>query len=492
VNELPTTGLATAGDRVRPTLVPRTVKCPACGAALALRSEATRFVVCRYCDAHFELGDLEARVLAKGENRPGFTYEIDHVFVWEGVRYVVAARMVFTQEDDGEVSETVEYVLWSPRRGTLYLDYDDGRWLLSRMVHVMPRCDDAFSLGEGAHVDTYDGRRWTLEEVGTSRLAYVDGSLPWVARVGDTVGYATFTASGDRGAGYEVERDHGELEFCLFRAVSRQELEAAAGKRSEKAGPAPSLDAELARVVPRDDTAVARRWLVGMVGVAACFCLLNLGIAASTSSAKVQVLDRTIPPGFKPPPPPPPPAAEKEEPDDPLEPPEPPDNTPPEPEEVPVVGGVEFPTDSFKLEKDSFLRIELSAPTLMDGWASVDVAVVQGDDDATHIMGAELTRYSDDDPDESTTLDTLDARIEDPGNYHLVLRLLGAHGTSETGGDIPVPVRIQAWAMPRMPLPFYLMAAASGLVAVVLIVVSGLTSRRRAPAGAKEKEEDGE
>jgi hypothetical protein len=226
-----------------------------------------------------------------------------------------------------------------------------------------------------------------------------------------------------------------------------------------------------------------------MAGMAAGFCLLNLGIAAHASSSEVQVLDRTIPPGFKPPPPPPPPAIEKDEPDDPLEPVEPPDNSPPEPEEVPIVGGVELPTDSFKLDKDTFLRIELSSPGLMNGWASADVAVVQGDDDATHIMDAELTRYSDDDPDESTTTDTLHAWIDDPGSYHLLVRLLGARGTSETGGDIPAPVRIQAWAMPRRSLPFYLMAVASGVMAVVFFVVSRVTGRRRAPA---EDEEDDE
>jgi hypothetical protein len=360
------------------------------------------------------------------------------------------------------------------------------------MVHVMPRCDDAFSLAEGAHVDTHDGRRWTLQEVGTSRLAYVDGSLPWLARVGDTIGYATFQAAGDRDKGYEVERDHGETEFCLFRAVSRQELAAAAGEpRQEHAAAtgeprqehtaAPSLDAEIPGLARPEDAGATRRWLLAMAGVAAAFCLVNLGVGASASSSAIQVLDRTIPPGFKPPPPPPPPAVEKDEPDDPLEPPEPPDNSPPEPEEVPVVGGVELPTESFQLAKDSFLRIEFSAPTLMNGWASVDVAVVQGDDDATHIMDAELTRYSDDDPEESTTSDTLHAWIDDPGSYHLLVRLLGARGTSETGGDIPVPVRIRAWAMPRLPWPFYTMAIASAVLAVVLLVASRFTGRRAAP-----------
>ena len=473
--------------RARPKLVPRTVTCPSCGATLPQRSEATRFAVCRYCTAHLELGDVEAQVLTKAHDRRAFEYDLDQVFVWDGVRYVVAARMVFTQEDDGDVSETVEYLLWSPRRGSVYLDYDDGRWLVSRMVHVMPYCQDASSLGRGAQVSTYDGQHWTFEEAGTSRLAYIDGSLPWVARLGDTIDYATFTALGDRHKGYEVERDQGEIEFCLFRAVSRQQLDAAAGKQAaavnqsgEKAA-APSVDTELAGIVPSDSAAATKRWQLWMAGVAACFCLLNLGVAAHASSSAVQVLDRIIPPGFKPPPPPPPPADEKDEPDDPLEPAEPPDHSPPDPEEVPVVGGVEFPTDSFTLAKDTFLRIECSAPSLMNGWAAMDVAVVQGDDDATHIMDAELTRYSDDDPDESTTSDTLHAWIDDPGSYHLLVRLLGARGTSETGGDIPVPIRIRAWTMPRLPWPFYVMAGASAIMAVVFLVASRLTGRGRTP-----------
>jgi hypothetical protein len=475
--------------RLRPKLVPRTVTCPSCGGTLPQRSEATRLVVCRYCNAHLEVGDVEASVLTTSTPRTGFAYEIDHVFVWAGLRYVVAARMVFTQEDDGEESETVEYLLWSPRRGTLYLDYDDGRWLLSRMVHVMPQCSDAFALAEGAGVTTYDGQRWTLEEVGTSRLAYVDGSLPWVARIGDTVGYATFAAVGDRSQGYEVERDRGETEFCLFRAVSRSELDAAAGKPVAATRPAPAFDAGAGAdgpegATPEDTAAATGRWLRSMAALAAAFCLLNLGAAAYASGSGVQVLDRTIAPGFKPPPSPPP-APEKDEPDDPAEPPEPPDNSPPEPEETPIVGGVEFPTESFKLAKDSFLRIELSAPTLMNGWASADVAVVQGDDDATHILDAELTRYPDDDSDEYTTSDTLHAWIDDPGSYHLLVRLLGARGNTEVGGDIPAPVRIRAWAQPRLPLPFGLMALASAVAAVVFLVMS----RSKGPRPAEEDDE---
>jgi hypothetical protein len=203
--------------RLRPKLTPHDVKCPSCGGMLSQRSDATRFVVCRYCNAHLELGQVDARVLSTAEPRQGFEYAIDDVFVWHGGRYVVAARMVFTQSDEDGPTETIEYLLWSPRRGTLYLDFDDGRWLLSKMVHVMPQCDDPFSLQEGARVSTHDGEAWTFVESGTGTLTYVDGSLPWVAEVGDRVQYATFRGAHDGHKLYEVERDSGETEFCQIR-----------------------------------------------------------------------------------------------------------------------------------------------------------------------------------------------------------------------------------------------------------------------------------
>jgi len=230
----------TSQGRVRPKLTPREVKCSACGGMLLERSDDTRFVVCRYCNAHLELGQVEARVLSKAAPRHGFDYAIDDAFVWNGGRYVVAARMVFTQSDEDGASETIEYLLWSPRRGTLYLDFDDGRWLLSRMVHVMPRCDDPFALAEGASVSTYDGDAWTFVESGTGTLAYVDGSLPWVATVGDRVQYATFRAAHDGHKLYEVERDAGETEFCEIRVVSQAELRGSADetRRAQRtAGP---------------------------------------------------------------------------------------------------------------------------------------------------------------------------------------------------------------------------------------------------------------
>lgn len=481
----------TSQGRVRPKLTPREVKCSACGGMLLERSDDTRFVVCRYCNAHLELGQVEARVLSKAAPRHGFDYAIDDAFVWNGGRYVVAARMVFTQSDEDGASETIEYLLWSPRRGTLYLDFDDGRWLLSRMVHVMPRCDDPFALAEGASVSTYDGDAWTFVESGTGTLAYVDGSLPWVATVGDRVQYATFRAAHDGHKLYEVERDAGETEFCEIRVVSQAELRAAAQTKHDERSEPPD------RTASRGDSSgnpsegaasegersgnpservaegahATTRWFLWMALVAAVFCLTNLALASQAAREGRVVLTKTIVPGLHPPPAvtPAPPGAPEEDPDD-LETGDVIDNSPPDPEEPPIVGGVELNTDSFQLPAKSLLRIDLAAPTLNEAWASIDLALVYGDDLATHILDGDLAHYNgdEDDPEEGPRTDTILAWIEQPGTYHFLVRVMGAKGDTETPGDIPVPVTITATTDARAPSPLHHMAIVSGIAAAVL------------------------
>jgi hypothetical protein len=454
---------------------------------LPQRSDATRFVVCRYCNAHLELGSVEARVLSKAEPRQGFDYAIDDVFVWHGGRYVVAARMVFTQSDEDGTSETVEYLLWSPRRGTLYLDFDDGRWLLSKMVHVMPQCEDPFSLQEGARVSSHDGEAWTFVESGTGRLVYVDGSLPWVAQVGDRVEYATFQSTHDKHKFYEVERDSGETEFCQIRVVSRAELHAATATQPKRAtpggpeagepevgGPGASESSGTPGIGTNENARATAHWFLWMALVAAAFCITNLVLASRAARVGRVILTQTIPPGLHPPPAvtPAPPGAPEEDPDD-LETGDDTDDSPPDPEETPIVGGVELNTDTFQLQAKSLLRIDLAAPALNEAWASVDLALVYDDDLATHILDGDLAHYNgdEDDAEEGPRTDTIFAWIEQPGTYHFLLRVMGGRGDTETPGDIPVPVTITATTEARAPAPLNHMAIFSGIASALLFVL---------------------
>ena len=113
----------------------------------------------------------------------------------------------------------------------------------------------------------------------------------------------------------------------------------------------------------------------------------------------------------------------------------------------------------------------MAAPALNEAWASVDLALVYGDDLATHILDGDLQHYNgdEDDPEEGPRTDTIFAWIEQPGTYHFLVRVMGGQGDTETPGDIPVPVTITATTDARAPAPLKHMAVVSGIASAVLI-----------------------
>jgi hypothetical protein len=226
--------------------------------------------------------------------------------------------------------------------------------------------------------------------------------------------------------------------------------------------------------------------------VAAASCLTNVALASRATHQGNVVLTQTIPPGLHPPPaviPVAPDVPEEEDPDD-LDTGPDTDSSLPDPEEVPIVGGVELNTGSFEVTRKSLLRIDLAAPGLNEAWASVDLALVYNDDLATHILDGDLAHYDgdDDDDEEGSRTDTIFAWIEQPGTYHLLLRVMGAQGDTETPGtELPVPVTITATTDARSPAPLHHMAIFSGIASAVLFVVFFI---RRPRARVEEAEEE--
>jgi hypothetical protein len=208
--------------------------------------------------------------------------------------------------------------------------------------------------------------------------------------------------------------------------------------------------------------------------VAAAFCIVNFVLASRAARVGRVILTQTIPPGLHPPPAvtPAPPGVPEEDPDD-LEMGDDDDNSPPDPEEIPIVGGVELNTGTFQLQAKSLLRIDLAAASLDEAWASVDLALVYDDDLATHILDGDLAHYNgdEDDAEEGPRTDTIFAWIEQPGTYHLLLRVMGGKGDTESPGDIPVPVTITATTEARTPAPLNHMAIFSGIASAVLFIV---------------------
>ena len=167
---------ALGAGRPRPEHRPKALRCSQCGAPLEVHNEATQLVVCDSCGSHLDVGAEEQQLLgAGGGRRFDFPLALGDPFRWQGARYEVVARLALME--DGDPDElTREYLLYHPRRASLWLSEDRGRYSIASKTHVMPK-QPALATNRGDEVETHDGRRWLCAESGVYELAWVDGAL---------------------------------------------------------------------------------------------------------------------------------------------------------------------------------------------------------------------------------------------------------------------------------------------------------------------------
>jgi hypothetical protein len=264
--------------RPRPPYTPKNIKCASCGAGLTQKDEHSELIVCNYCGSHLDVSGTEEKILSKGQAAPiAFPLAVGDSFHYKSTRFEIIARMGFIEE--GEYDDpTRQYLLYNPRMGTMWLDEYNGQYSISTDTHVMPN-GDAFSKHRGDSLSTYDGRKWVAEGRGTYALVFVDGALPWIARVGDTIDYAEFAVADGSGDQYEVQKIAGEIEYGTGKALPLSVVRSATRKPdlgqdgSPGARPRRRTDARL----PADAAVTRRRYRYAML-LAAAFLLINAGL----------------------------------------------------------------------------------------------------------------------------------------------------------------------------------------------------------------------
>ncbi len=273
--------------RQRPAYQPKNIRCPGCGVGLTIKDERSEMVVCEYCDSQLEVTATEQKVLGKLSPRDiSFPLKVGDSYYYKATRFEVLARMAFIE--DGDWSElTREYLLYNPRRGTLWLGEYHGSYSLSQASHVMPE-EDVFNNHRGSVIKTHDGRQWVTEEIGEYELVHVDGALPWVARVGDRIQYAEFSEKSGSGDQYEVQRINQEIEYGMGRRLSPEEVRRAT--RKTELGKAVAAD-------PAPDAAQRRKWYKRLMCIALLGILINGGAAIYCAGKGKEILKQRLPAG---------------------------------------------------------------------------------------------------------------------------------------------------------------------------------------------------
>lgn len=182
--------MADAGPRVQV----RSVNCPACGAATAVRTFGHAVnVVCQSCGSILDAQDQGVRILQEFAKAIRFEPQIPLGTRGTilGVDYEVVGFQVRQITVDGTDYRWREYLLFNPYQPFRYLTEFDGHWNLVSTLRSLP------ARGETAEGDAprfYNGQRYRHFQTATAATIFVLGEFPWQVRVGETVTTADFVA----------------------------------------------------------------------------------------------------------------------------------------------------------------------------------------------------------------------------------------------------------------------------------------------------------
>lgn len=406
--------------RKRPEFQPRRITCPGCGAAQSVADENAQLAVCEYCASHLELTPSEAKVLAvKNPQAWTFPIGIGDSFRHKGVRFEVIGRLVMLEDD--EIDEvTRHYLLFNPYRGSMWLAEYGGNYDLSEPTHVMPR-KGPFTAVKGTDMETWDGRQWVAVEKTTSRISYVDGALPWVAKVGDWVHAAEFIAADGSGDLYEAEATGDEVEYGVGRRMPIAAVRSALGNRDL---PDP--------VLAHEDVIGKRSTYRTVMAVAAIALAVNLVILmVALLSGRTVLKERFTAEALT-------------------------NEALSSPFEVARAGQV--------------LRIDVSARGLDNAWMALDYAVVRGDESVIHVDDADIQYYHGREGGESWSEGSRSTseyvRVPEAGEHRLLLHAVSARGETPSAEACQhdVSVRVVAGARRRFPAIVMSLLCLVGLV----------------------------
>lgn len=253
-----------AGPHSGPAEAARAISCPKCGGQVGWPdgTERPKTLACTHCTAVLNLAEqhpafIGDRNLAIAKR---FDLKIGDSGTVRGAQSEVIGRLHYTEFDS---EPTAEYLLWSSTTGYRWLAHYAGNWTLSRSTGMGPSWDALAGIKPKDKVVVAD---MTLRffERGSQKLQYVDGALPWEARIGDATDYRTFIG-GTRGL--TLEKSGNEVESFVTEHIDGLKVLSAFG-RGDRYSPPTEIGA--LRPNPLD------RWKLPIVAALILLGLANL------------------------------------------------------------------------------------------------------------------------------------------------------------------------------------------------------------------------
>jgi hypothetical protein len=172
----------------------KALNCPACGAAITLRSFTQAVtVVCDHCHSILDAQDPRLSILQKfqaaiDEDPPLIPLGTRGTI--RGTAYEAVGFQRRTIHVDGIPYSWHEYVLFNPYKGFRYLTEYNGHWNDTSTLRSLPTVNG----GVSPPTVTYLGETYKLFQSAQANTSFVLGEFPWQVRVGEAADVADYVS----------------------------------------------------------------------------------------------------------------------------------------------------------------------------------------------------------------------------------------------------------------------------------------------------------
>ncbi|MDD3146437.1 MAG: DUF4178 domain-containing protein [Candidatus Riflebacteria bacterium] len=221
-----------AAIMAKPSL--KTLKCTQCGGAIELRGgHNVRSIVCQYCGSCLDSKD-QFKLIHKflNQKRPFMPLKIGASGKLKGILFTVIGVLQYEEREAGEFFRWLEYLLFSPTHGYVWLCFEDGHWVMMHEVKDLPETQVEIVSPRKTRFKARD-KTFKVFENAQAHISYVEGELTWQAKQNEKILYLDAVCPPYM---YSIEMRGSEQEFFWGEYISVKDINA--GFRIESFEPA--------------------------------------------------------------------------------------------------------------------------------------------------------------------------------------------------------------------------------------------------------------
>ncbi|MDN5278295.1 MAG: hypothetical protein PWR01_2260 [Clostridiales bacterium] len=200
----------------------KSIKCTQCGGSIEIRGgHNVKSIVCQYCGSCLDTKD-EFKVLHQflNQKRPFLPMKIGLKGKLKGVMFTVIGVIQMEERECGEVYRWLEYLLFSPTHGYVWLVYEDGHWVMLHEVKDLPDTPVDLAMPRKSSFKVRDKTFKVFESSGAA-ISYVEGELTWQAKAKERVRYVDAVCPPYM---YCIEMRGGEQEYSWGEYIPYEEI----------------------------------------------------------------------------------------------------------------------------------------------------------------------------------------------------------------------------------------------------------------------------